>query len=93
MPAWRNWTAQLGPNEKVIGSNPIAGAWRITMDKKQQQEIEQRLRQLLVDMDLPRIRVENLDLGWLDRNLWIRNGKNPNTPEAMRLIKSLILRR
>lgn len=49
--------------------------------------IKQELRLLLADMEVPPDRVD--DLGWLSRNLGIRNRNHKNYPLAEELIKKL----
>lgn len=57
------------------------------------EEKETLLRQLLSTMDLPSGRIENFDkanLHWLQRNIFIRNGKNPNLDQATNMITEMI---
>lgn len=52
-------------------------------------EDEQKLVELLKEMDLPKQRVESLDLSWLGRNLQIRNRNHPKFDEAQFLLMKL----
>ena len=51
------------------------------------QKIEGRLAEILKKMDIPPYRVD--DVGWLSRNLGVRNSKHPDFREAMALLKPL----
>jgi hypothetical protein len=44
------------------------------------------LKELLKDMDIPQMRLEKMDLHWMQRNLAIRNSAHPNFEKAMKLI-------
>lgn len=50
--------------------------------------LQQELRLLLAEMECPPDRFE--DLGWLSRNLGIRNRNHRNYPLAMELVKRLM---
>jgi hypothetical protein len=54
---------------------------------------EERLRFLLGRMIVPEFRKTILDLGWLNRNLFVKNRDHPDFAEAMEIIKSLALHR
>jgi len=52
-----------------------------------------KLKDLLSTMDLPKNRKTKLsleNLRWLQRNIFIRNGDNPNLKEAQNIINKLI---
>jgi hypothetical protein len=48
---------------------------------------QSKLAELLKKLDVPKQRAE--DLGWLSRNLGIRNGNKPGYARAMKLIEEL----
>lgn len=48
-----------------------------------------RLREILAGMDLPALRVEQLDKGWLMRNIAIKNSDNKDFNEAILILKKL----
>lgn len=50
-------------------------------------EVNGRLEELISKMDVPVFRIH--DVGWLVRNLGIRNSKHENFKEAMELLKPL----
>lgn len=52
------------------------------------EQLLEKLGQLLRGMDVPVFRKTTPK--WLIRNLGIRNGKHPNYPEALEVIKELI---
>jgi len=50
-----------------------------------------RLKQILNTMDVPSLRKDlskKSNLGWLLRNLRVRNGSHPSLAEAVELVKS-----
>jgi hypothetical protein len=49
----------------------------------------ERLRVILSGMNLPKQRVENLDKGWLLRNIGIYNAGHPDFEEAVALLQRL----
>lgn len=46
---------------------------------------QDELDEILEDMDVPAMRMR--DMGWLNRNLGVRNGDHPDFKRAMELIK------
>ena len=47
----------------------------------------EELQNILATMDIPEFRKK--DLGWLRRNLFVRNEEHPKFPIAMKLIREL----
>jgi hypothetical protein len=48
-----------------------------------------RLRNILDTMDVPAIRKITLDIGWLSRNIRIRNSNHPLLSDALQIIHHL----
>ena len=48
-----------------------------------------RLVEILRTMDLPKQRVDQLDLSWLVRNIGVRNSEHPDFKEAVDLLRSM----
>lgn len=57
------------------------------MNEIQEQEVRQELHRVLENMDIPKLRIN--DIGWLDRNIAINNSDHPNFILATWLIKKL----
>ena len=57
------------------------------MNKIQRKEVEQELHRVLENMDIPKLRFN--DIAWLDRNIGINNSEHPNFLLATWLISKL----
>ena len=57
------------------------------MNDIQREEVRQELHRVLNNMDIPKLRFD--DLGWLDRNIAINNSDHPNFILATWLISIL----
>ena len=55
-------------------------------------EWKHQLAARLVGMDIPkdRLQLNEGDIGWLNRNFWIRNSKHPAAKEVTSLIRKLM---
>lgn len=51
--------------------------------------VEDEIRNILLDgsWEFPRLRLENKDWNWFNRNIWINNPVNPKLPMLMELLK------
>ena len=46
--------------------------------------VKKQIQELLTTLDIPKLRRD--DIGWLKRNLFIRNGDNPNCAKVLKLL-------
>jgi len=87
-------------DDGIVTPNRLWAAWQIAKNPRVHQRLSRiatfgknvglihkdELDEILSGMDVPAMRLE--DMGWLNRNLGIRNGKHPNFKRARELIKN-----